>query len=61
MGLAIMDGAACVIVVGLVLCRLRYEIRAVITLLLAYAIGVGVILSVGPMSGGLHGCSPLQY
>jgi len=51
-GLAIMDGAACVIVVSLVLCRLRYEIRAVITLLLAYAIGVGVILSVGPMSGG---------
>lgn len=40
------------ILLGLVLCRLRYEIRAAITLLLAYAIGVGVILSVGPLSGG---------
>ncbi len=51
-GLAIMDGAAWVILLGLVLCRLRYEIRAAITLLLAYAIGVAVILSVGPLSGG---------
>jgi len=51
-GLAIMDGAALVTVIGLVLCRLRYEIRAAVTLLLAYIIGVGVILSVGPLSGG---------
>ena len=51
-GLALMDGAALVILPGLVFCRLGYRIRAVITLLLAYTIGVGVILSVGPLSGG---------
>ncbi|MBW2050530.1 MAG: PAS domain S-box protein, partial [Deltaproteobacteria bacterium] len=51
-GLGIIDGAAWVILLGLLLCRLRYEIRAAITLLLAYAVGVAVILSVGPLSGG---------
>jgi len=51
-GLAIVDGAALAIVFSLFLCRLTYEIRAVITLLLAYAIGVAVILSFGLLSGG---------
>ena len=51
-GLAIMDGTAWVILFSLVLCRLKYEFRAAITCLLAYAIGMGVILSVGPLSGG---------
>lgn len=50
--LAIVDGAALITVLGLAFCSLKYEIRAVITLLLAYAIGLAVLVSVGPLSGG---------
>ncbi len=50
--LAIMDCAAWLILLGLVLCRLRYEIRAAISLLMTYVVGVAVILLVGPLSGG---------
>ena len=32
--------------------RLRYEIRASITLMMCYAVGIVVLLSVGPLSGG---------
>ena len=50
--LAIIDGAAWLILLGIALCRLRYEIRAAITMLMAYVVGVAVFLSVGPLSGG---------
>ncbi len=52
-GLAIID------TIGLILCfvlllvhHIRFEIRAIITLLGFYIIGISVILSVGPISGG---------
>ena len=50
--LAIVDGAAPVIAFGLAFGSLKYKIRALIALLLAYAIGLAVIVSVGPLSGG---------
>jgi len=50
--LAIVDGSAFLITFGLIFCRMRYAIRTAITLLVAYIIGLGVILSVGPLSGG---------
>ena len=51
-GLAIIDGAAPVIAFGLAVGSLKYKIRAAITLLLFYTIGLVVILAVGPLSGG---------
>ncbi|MBW2575601.1 MAG: PAS domain S-box protein [Deltaproteobacteria bacterium] len=52
-GLLIFDGAAWLIGVGLLLIRgLRYDIRAGIALLMVYFIGLVVIISVGPLSGG---------
>ncbi len=52
-GLAIVDGAGWIITIYLLISRrLKYENRATITLLLAYAIGLVIIISVGPMSGG---------
>jgi PAS domain S-box-containing protein len=52
-GLAFVDS------LGLVLClvflfvhRIRYEIRAAVSLLMFYVIGMAIILSVGPLSGG---------
>ena len=51
-GLAIMDGVAPVIAFSLAFGSLKYKIRALISLMLAYAIGLAVIVSVGPLSGG---------
>jgi len=52
-------GLALVDFLGLILCiiflfihRIKFEIRAAITLLMFYVIGLAVILSVGPLSGG---------
>ena len=52
-------GLAFVDISGLILClsflfvhRIRFEIRASITLLMFYVIGVAVVLTVGPLSGG---------
>ncbi|MBC8179480.1 MAG: hypothetical protein ISR61_10260 [Desulfobacteraceae bacterium] len=50
--LAIIDVGAWLILLGIILCRLRYEIRAAITMLMTYVVGVTVILLVGPLSGG---------
>ncbi len=50
--LAIIDAGAWLILLGIILCRLRYEIRAAITMLMTYVVGVAVILLVGPLSGG---------
>jgi len=52
-GLLIFNGFAWVIGLSLLLSRrLRYEIRAAIALLIVYAIGLVVIIFVGPLSGG---------
>jgi len=52
-GLGIIDGGACLTAVGLLFSRrLKYEIRAALTLLIPYAIGLAIIISVGPLSGG---------
>jgi len=52
-GLAIIDGTALIISINLLLSRrLEYETRAAITLLITYAVGLAVIIIVGPMSGG---------
>jgi len=51
--LAILDTMVYLFAVGLlVLPRIRYEIRASVTLLMCYAVGLYVILSVGVLSGG---------
>ncbi len=52
-GLAIFEGIAWLIGISLLLApRIRYEIRATITLLMFYLMGLGIIFSVGPVSGG---------
>jgi len=52
-GLAIFDGVASLIGISLLLSRrLRYEIRSILTLLMLYVVGLGIIISVGPLSGG---------
>ncbi|MBW2592920.1 MAG: PAS domain S-box protein, partial [Deltaproteobacteria bacterium] len=52
-GLLIFDLSAWLIGVGLLLMRgLRYDIRAGITLFMLYFIGLVLIVSVGPLSGG---------
>ncbi len=51
--LAVFDTMVYLCAVGLlVLPRIRYEIRASVTLLMTYAVGLYVILSVGILSGG---------
>jgi len=52
-GLAIMDSGAWLTGVGLLFSRrLRYETRAALTLLILYSIGLAIIISAGPLSGG---------
>ena len=52
-GLLIFDGTVWLIGIGLLLIRgLRYDIRAGIALLMVYSMGLGIIVSVGPLSGG---------
>jgi len=52
-GLGIIDGGALLTAVGLLFSRrLRYEIRAALTLLMPYAIGLAIVISAGPLSGG---------
>jgi PAS domain S-box-containing protein len=52
-GLLIVDGALWIISVGLLLIRgLKYNIRAGIALLILYSMGLGIIISVGLLSGG---------
>jgi len=52
-GLGIIDGGAWLTAVGLLFSRrLRYKIRAALTLLILYAIGLAIIISIGPLSGG---------
>jgi len=52
-GLAIFNGVAYLGGIGLLLSRRpRYEIRAAVTLLMFYAVGLVLIVSVGPLSGG---------
>jgi hypothetical protein len=51
--LAVLDTMVYLCAVGfLVLPRIRYKIRASVTLLMSYAVGLYVILSVGVLSGG---------
>ena len=50
--LLIFDVVAWIIGISLLLSRLRYEIRSGFTLLMFYAVGLGIIISVGPLSGG---------
>ena len=52
-------GLAVVDIIGLVICltfifvhRIRFEIRASISLLMFYVIGMAIVLTVGPLSGG---------
>ncbi len=52
-GLLIFDGALWIISVGLLLMRgLKYNIRSGIALLIVYFMGLGIIVSVGLLSGG---------
>lgn len=52
-GLAIVDGVVWIIAFNLLLSsRIRYETRAIITLLIPYAVGLAVMIIVGPLSGG---------
>jgi two-component system cell cycle sensor histidine kinase/response regulator CckA len=52
-GLAIFDGVAFLIGLLLIFSKtIRYETRASVTLLLCYTIGMAIIVSVGPLSGG---------
>ena len=52
-GLAISDGIGYLICIGLLFSKqIRYEIRAGVTLIMFYLVGVAVIVSVGPLSGG---------
>jgi len=52
-GLVIFDVLGYVICISLLLSRrLSYEIRAAVTLLMFYIVGLAVIVSVGPLSGG---------
>jgi hypothetical protein len=52
-GLAIIDVVALIIAFNLLLSRrLKYETRAAIALLITYAVGLAVIIIVGPLSGG---------
>ena len=50
-GLAIIDGVAVVMAFGLTFGSLKYKVRAIIALLLAYGVGLTVLVSVGPLSG----------
>ena len=51
--LLIFDVALWLISVGLLIIRgLRYDLRSRITLLMVYLLGLGIIVSVGPLSGG---------
>jgi len=51
--LAVFDFLAYMICLGLLLSRrIGYEIRSATTLLMCYAVGLGVIIIVGPLSGG---------
>ncbi|MBC8392937.1 MAG: hypothetical protein H8E17_10285, partial [Deltaproteobacteria bacterium] len=51
--LAVFDFLAYMICLGLLLSRrLRYEIRSATALLMCYAVGMAVIVLVGPLSGG---------
>ena len=51
-GLLVFDCASYLLCIYLIASkRLRYEIRASITLIMFYAIGIAVLLSVGPLSG----------
>jgi PAS domain S-box-containing protein len=49
--LAVVDSVAVVLAFGLAFGSIKYKIRAVIALLLAYGIGLTVLISVGPLSG----------
>jgi two-component system, cell cycle sensor histidine kinase and response regulator CckA len=52
-GLLIFDGVLWIIGAGLLLIRgLKYEVRSGIALLILYSMGLGIIVSVGPLSGG---------
>ncbi len=52
-GLAIFDAIAYLSAIGMLFSRRpRYEIRAAFTLLMFYAVGLAVIIFVGPLSGG---------
>jgi len=52
-GLAIFDVLGYVICISLLLSRrLGYKVRATVTLLMFYIVGLAVIISVGPLSGG---------
>lgn len=52
-GLAIVDFLALILcLVFIFIPRVRFEVRAFITLLMFYVIGIAVVLSVGPLSGG---------
>ncbi|MBW1837532.1 MAG: PAS domain S-box protein [Deltaproteobacteria bacterium] len=52
-GLLVFDGVVWLIGIGLLFApRPRYEIRATITLLMLYIVGLVIIISVGPLSGG---------
>ena len=52
-GLLIFDVVAWSIGVSLLLSRrIKYEVRAIVTLLMFYAVGLGIIIFVGPISGG---------
>jgi len=52
-GLLVFDGVFWLICIGLLFARRpRYEIRALIVLLLLYVVGLVVIISVGPLSSG---------
>lgn len=51
--LGILDGFAWIIAFSMLLSpRLRYETRAAILLIIAYGLGLYIIVSVGPLSGG---------
>ncbi len=52
-GLLIMDILAYVTCIGLLISkRPSFEIRSAVTLLMCYFVGLGVIISIGPLSGG---------
>jgi PAS domain S-box-containing protein len=51
-GLAFMDLTAMAVAYGLTFSSLKYKTRAILAVLLTYCVGLAVILSVGPLSGG---------
>ena len=60
--LMVTDCVVYLVFFALVLCRLNYKIRATLIVLMAYIIGLAVILAVGPLSGGpiwLFSCAVL--